>query len=248
VVTKYIFGIFGQETSNLHDPTAVLYDKYTVLHSRDNNGWWAWSTKNQPKIIFRNHSRPLDSVGLGIHKLKRVFRTNQNAISDFLQPLSGQILTPQTANWQDDATADIQAFGFWGWQQCAFFDVRVFHSNALCYRKSSLSSIYRCHELQKKRKYGDHIREVEFASFTLLVFSTTGGMGRKGLTFYCRLAELLYRCDATTYSGILAWFHCTLSFSLLRSATMCIWGSHSISFRQSDASLELGFVNGPRDY
>jgi len=91
------------------------------------------------------------------------------------------------------------------------FDVRVFHPNAQSYRKSSISSIYRHHELQKKRENGDRIREVESASFTPLVFSTTGGMGREGLTFY---RQLLSRRDATTYSGIwhgfvaLCLFHC----------------------------------------
>ena len=36
----------------------------------------------------------------------------------------------------------------------------------------------------KKREYGDRVREVELASFTPLVFSTTGGMGREGAVFY----------------------------------------------------------------
>jgi len=98
----------------------------------------------------------------------------------------------------------------------------------------------RRHELQKKREYGDRSSEMESASFTPLVFSTTGGMGREGLTFYHRLVELLSRHDATTYSG-------TLSFSLLRSATMCIRGSRSISFRQSDASSDLGPVRSTVD-
>jgi len=102
------------------------------------------------------------------------------AIEPPLQPLSGEALTPQTAYRQDDARADIYARGFWGRQQCAFFDVRVFHPNAQSYRKSSISSIYRRHELQKKREYGDCIREVESASFTPLVFSTTGAWAGRG--------------------------------------------------------------------
>ena len=170
------------------------------------------------------------------------------AIEPPLQPLSGERLTPQTANRQDEARADIHARGFWGRQQSAFLDVRVFHPNAPSYRKSSIPSIYRRHELQKKREYGDRIREVESASFTPLVFSTTGGMGREAITFYRRLAEKLSRRDATSYSGTLAWIRCTLSFSLLRAAQMCIRGSRSISYRQSDASPELGLVSGPGDY
>jgi len=165
-----------------------------------------------------------------------------------LQPLSGERLIPRTANQQDDARADIHARGFWRRQQSAFFDVRVFHPNAPSYRKTSISSIYRRHELQKKREYGDRIREVELASFTPLVFSTTGGMGREGLVFYRRLAELLSRHDSASYSRTLAWLRSTLSFSLLRSATMCIRGSRSISRRHPDASPDVGLVGGPGDY
>ena len=48
-----------------------------------------------------------------------------------------------------------------------------------------------CHEMMKKSEYGDRVWEVELASFTPLVFSTTGGMGREGTVFYRRLANLL---------------------------------------------------------
>jgi len=153
------------------------------------------------------------------------------AIEPSLQPLSGGRLTPRIANQQDDVRADIHACGFWERQQSAFFDVTVFHPNAQSYRKSFIPSIYRCHELQKKREYGDRIGNVESASFTPLILSTTGGMGREGLTFYGHLAKLLSGHDSTTYSSTLAWLRCALSFSLLRSTTTCIQGSHSISFR-----------------
>ena len=83
------------------------------------------------------------------------------------------------------------AMGYWGRRQCAFFDIRVFHPNAQSYRNTSIPSVYRRHEQQKKREYGDRVREVELASFTPLVFSTTGGMGKEAVTFYRRLAELL---------------------------------------------------------
>ena len=57
----------------------------------------------------------------------------------------------------------------------AFFDVRVFHPNAPSYCNTSVPSLYRRHEAQKKREYGDRVREVEQASFTPLMFATTGG-------------------------------------------------------------------------
>ena len=107
-----------------------------------------------------------------------------------------------------------------------------------------LFHLYRCHEQQKKKKYGDRVHEVELASFTPLVFSTTGSMCKEAVTFYRRLAKLLSKRNTMTYSSTLVWLHCLLSFSLLRSATMCIRGSRSISYRSSDASPELGLISG----
>ena len=45
--------------------------------------------------------------------------------------------------------------------------------------------------MMKKKEYGDRVQEVELASFTPLVFSATGGMGREGTVFYKQLASLL---------------------------------------------------------
>jgi len=157
-----------------------------------------------------------------------------------LLPLTGENIVPLSANRCDDVRADIRATGFWGRQQCAFFDVRVFHPNAQSYRHSSISSLYRCHELAKKREYGDRIREVENGSFTPLVFATTGGMGWEATLFYKRLADQISEKRNTIYSKTMAWIRCTLSFSLLRSAVMCIRGSRSTSHRVPNASLELG--------
>ena len=147
---------------------------------------------------------------------------------------------PLSANRHDDARADIRATGFWGRQQCAFFDVRVFHPNAQSYRHSIIPTLYGRHEQRKKREYGDRIREVENGSFTPLVFATTGGMGREATLFYKHLADQISKKNNTTYCKTMAWIRCTLSLSLLRSAVMCIRGSRSTSHRVPNASLELG--------
>ena len=101
----------------------------------------------------------------------------------------------------------------------------------------------------KQREYGDSVREVELASFTPLVFSTAGGMGREGGVFYKRLASLLADKQGWAYSTTISWVHCVLTFSLLRSAVMCIWGGKSIHFRSSSASAsaELGLAMSPPD-
>ena len=182
-------------------------------------------------LTFMCHN---DLRDITVELLSRV--CNDIAIKPPLQSLSGEVITSQSANRQDDARADIHACGFWGRRESAFFDIRVFHPNAQSYRSTSIPSVYRRHEQQKKREYGDRVHEVELASITPLVFSTTGGMGREAVTFYRRLAKLLSKQNTTTYSSTLARLRCLLSFSLLRSATMCIRRSRSISYRSSDAS------------
>ena len=104
--------------------------------------------------------------------------------------------------------------------------------------------------MMKKREYGDRVWEVELASFTPLVFSTTGGMGREGTVFYQRLANLLadnYKQDWALALLRISWVRCVLTFSLLPSAIICIWESRSISFRSSFALAEMGMAMSPPD-
>ena len=161
-----------------------------------------------------------------------------------VQSLSGEIILPRTANKQDDARLDIRAKGFWSRQKDAIFDVRVFHPNASSYRSTNIPALYRQHEMAKKREYGDRIREVEYAVFTPLVFSTTGRMRKETTVAYKRLAELLAQKRKSEYGITLAWMRCTLSFALIRSAVMAIRGSRSASNRNPDVNIELGYSEG----
>ena len=54
-------------------------------------------------------------------------------------------------------------------------EVKVF--NPLAPTHCSIPQCYRHTELEKKRKYEEGIREVEYGIFSLLVFSCTGDMG-----------------------------------------------------------------------
>ena len=103
------------------------------------------------------------------------------------------------ANTASDARLDIVARGFWERQRLAFFDVRICHPNADSYRDMDLNQIYRQHETEKKRQYASRVLEVEQATFTPLVFSTTGGMAAecKRLTTVGLLSYLLQRGKAT---------------------------------------------------
>jgi len=162
-------------------------------------------------------------------------------IEPLLQPLSSEVVTPATANKCDDARADRYARGYWGRQQGTFFDVRVFHPNTPSYQCTSIASLFCRHEFEKKHEYGDRIRSAEFASFTPLVFSTFGGLGREATIFYSHLADLLSAQHAIPYNKMLSWMRCSLSFSLLHSATLALRGSRSTFSGHPATSIELCF-------
>ena len=131
---------------------------------------------------------------------------------------------------EDGAHLDVAAKGFWGsHQQRAFFDVKVFNPNAPSYRGSNLSSTYRRLEREKQRKYEQHVRDVEMGCFTLLVFSTFGGMSTNSTFFLKRLASLLAEKKDLPYLTVMSWLRCRVSFSLLHSAIDCLWGARSSS-------------------
>ena len=71
------------------------------------------------------------------------------------------------------------------------------------------------------------MREIEHGSFTPLVFSLTGGMGKAATVFYKRLALLIAVKREQPYSSRLSWLRCSLGFALLKCAIQCIRGAHS---------------------
>ena len=69
--------------------------------------------------------------------------------------------------------------------------------------------------------------EIEHPSFSLLVFSTSGGMGTKATVVYKRLASMLSDKHNQPYSKMVHWLRWRLSFFLLRSLIRCLRGSRS---------------------
>ena len=113
-------------------------------------------------------------------------------IEPHLQPLTGEILSHNSAITDAGARLDVAMYGFWGGRfEKAFVDVRVFNPCAQSNRRSPLTSVYRRREQEKKRQCKQRVREVEHATFTPLVMSATGGMGRAATTFYRRLPSMI---------------------------------------------------------
>jgi len=75
--------------------------------------------------------------------------------------------------------------------------------------------------------------------FTPLVFSTFVGMGGAATTVYKRLASLLLAKRDQSYDLVMPWLHCSISFSLLRSAITCLRGARSIR----GSPIEIGTLD-----
>ena len=165
-----------------------------------------------------------------------------------LQELTGEVFTHKSANCQDGARLDVAASGFWGCRERAFFDVRIFNPFARTNLNSSLSTCYRRHEMDKKRVYQQRITDIELSSFSPLVLSTAGGMGPIATVVFKRLASMVAEKQNLSYSRVLNWMRCRISFSLLRSSIMCLRGARSSQNHLSPAfgieTINLAYSEG----
>ena len=142
-----------------------------------------------PLLVFIDHAMNCKCGGFpSIHhnELRNITaelltETSSNVlIEPPLQPLTGEQLSHQSSNTEDNARMDI-----------AFFDVRVYNPFSTTYIRSTLKASHRRNEQEKRRQYDSRIRTVEHGTFTPLVFTTAGGMGPAATTFYKRLASNL---------------------------------------------------------
>ena len=93
------------------------------------------------------------------------------------------------------------------------------------------------------------ICDIEHGSFTPFVFSTTGGMGKAANISYKRLASQIASKRKQPYHIVMGWMRCHLSFSLLRSAIMCIRGARlkSSYAARGPESIQLATNSPPQD-
>ena len=129
-----------------------------------------------------------------------------------------------SGNISEKAKLDISAIGVWSQYEKTFFDVRVTHPNAASQMNKSLHTIYKEHETRKKADYNDRVINNERATFTLLVFTTTGGMGPECDSLNKRIADLLSRKRREPYHKVISYVRHRLRFSLLRTTLYAIRG------------------------
>ena len=92
-----------------------------------------------------------------------------------LLPLTGEKLPPGS-NLSDGARLDVSCINLWSPLSRAFIDVRIFNPQAQSNWNKSIPAMYTSHQNEKKTEYGPRTREVEKATLTAAVMSTSGGM------------------------------------------------------------------------
>ncbi len=75
--------------------------------------------------------------------------------------------------------------------------------------------MYHSHENEKKRQYLDRVLQVEKASLTPLVFSTTGGMGEEAERFSKHLAKNISNKTRQQYCDTVAFIRRRIRFDLV---------------------------------
>ena len=145
-------------------------------------------------------------------------------IEQQLLPVEGELDNVKGAEKGDKARMDVTALGFWGAWRRAFFDIRVFDPFAPSYAKKSLSSLFQTHEKEKKKKYGERIREIEKSSFTPLIFTVSGGCGKECDAVLKKVAAMISEKTTNPHSIVMSWIRTEINFTLLRSCIVCLRG------------------------
>ena len=141
-----------------------------------------------------------------------------------LLELNGEQLSRGTIT-SPDARLDVSVRGFWSPMDKIFTDVRVFHPHAPTNAKMTVPKMYTHHEHIKKRNYLSRVIQVEKASFTPLVFSTTGGMGPEAEKFMKHLAEMVsLKSNRSEYSTNMSFIRRRIRFDLLKTTLISIRG------------------------
>eukprot|EP00116_Pleurobrachia_bachei_P009017 sb/3469279/ len=136
-----------------------------------------------------------------------------------LLPISGETFKYRSTITENSARLDVSARGVWGPFDKVYTDIRVFNSFAPTYNRQSVEDTFRRQEQEKIRNYNDRVVQVEKATFTPLVFSTTGLMGPKAEVFYKKAASKLSEKTGHTYNDSIR-----LSFCLLKTVLISIRG------------------------
>ena len=85
----------------------------------------------------------------------------------------------RTGNTAEKSRLDVSGVGVWGEYEKTFLDIRIMHPNSPSYQHKPIEQVYVQHENEKKRAYNERVLQIEKGSFTPIVLSISGGMGKE---------------------------------------------------------------------
>ena len=134
---------------------------------------------------------------------------------------------------------DLAVHGFWTKGQTAIFDVRITDTDQPTNRKIDPGKVLLRHEKEKKNKYGDHCI-ARRRTFTPLVFSIDGLLGKEATAASKRLASSLAAKWKRSYSEICGFVRSRLSIALARSSSRCLRGDRNPTHRFQTPMWDTG--------
>ena len=143
---------------------------------------------------------------------------------------SGEMFFKKTANKLDQARVDTSAHCFWLTGQVEFFHVRVFNPTVKQCVNQELHKSYKVNEKEKKKQYNERILLFEHGTFTPLVLSATGSLGRENQNFYACISEMISKKRKQNYTFIAYWIRRKIGFASANSLCTCLRGSRSVYY------------------
>ena len=163
-------------------------------------------------------------------------------IEPHLQPLDYEIFTNSTCI-EDEARLDISAKGIRVSRfERSFYDVKIFKPSAPTNRIKDNKDSYLLHENLKCLKNPNTIVDIERGFFSPLIFATTGGASPITHKPIRRIPSLIAQKSNERYSEVVSFIRTRVSFSLLKSTTLCIRGCRGQKFKLPD-NIGIEFFN-----
>jgi hypothetical protein len=105
-----------------------------------------------------------------------------------------------------------------------------------------IEKVFQDQEKAKKREYNTRINQVEHATFTPMVFCSTGGASKEAMVVLKKLSSAIAEKTNQSYAKCLSLLRVRLAFDLMRSAVMMLRGSRRrragpIELRQADVVI-----------
>ena len=116
----------------------------------------------------------------------------------------------------------------------SIFDVRVFHAPAPTNASKPIPVMYESHEKEKKRGYNARVIQIERGTFTPLVFSTSGGMGKEASKLVKRLAERMEFSTGQRYADAVGYIRKRLRFEILKTTVIALRGDRGAKLRSAN--------------